>query len=109
MATWYAHTAWTAGPSPDAPELVLPALQQSITALRDPGGLGYVLAPRSAGEWQAGFVVHAELVEDAAAAAAATIRTAALDVGQAEPVVTRLEVVDEHHPDRWALSVERLT
>jgi hypothetical protein len=109
MPTWYVHTAWTAGDAEFGPELVLPALQQTIEALRDPGGTGYVLAPRSAGEWQAGFVVHAELAEDAAAAAAATIRTAALDVGQADPVVTRLEVLDEHHPDRWSLSIERLT
>lgn len=100
---WYAHLTWQATPDARPLKDVLTRLTGSVGDLeRVPGTEAYVRAPDGY-VWRAGFAVTADTIEDAAAAAAATIRAALLDAGQLDAEVTGLEVLGETHRDRWAL------
>jgi hypothetical protein len=101
VPTWFTHITWTATiPGPDD------AMQRLVHALAQygdgPGTPGYTLAGADDGTWCAGYAVTAETIEEAAAASASMLRTAALVASQGDVAVTRLDVLDQTHRALWA-------
>jgi hypothetical protein len=101
MPHWYAHLAWTASPTGAPDQRTAEILSGTLAGYGDaPGSVAYVLAPEH-GTWRAGLAVAAESPEDACAAAAATLRTAALHAGQHDARLRRVEIVDDSDPTSW--------